>query len=597
MPIVATAGHVDHGKSTLVEALTGRDPDRWAEEKARGLTIDLGFAWTEIGGIEVGFVDVPGHERFIKNMLAGVGAVDVALFVVAADEGWMPQSEEHLGILDLLDTRYGVIALTRVDLADAEAADLAELSVLEATEGTALSAWPIVRVSPVTGAGMDELRLSLVEQLIAAGEPVDADQPRLWVDRAFTISGAGLVVTGTLSGGTIAMGDEVMMWPAGVPVRIRGLQRHDTPVNSLSPGTRAALNITGIAGAARGAMLGKPGSFGTTTRFLGRLRTVRTLEEDLSSRGAFHLHVGSGSWPVRLRIIESASGLVCLIRTESPVPLRCGDRFILRETGRRAVVGGGVVLDPHPPESGDQLRIAIGLLVKAVASGPDEIAAALLTIRGTATVEELVRDAGGRSIASEFRAGNVVMAAATAAGLRDAMTEAVRTFHGNNRLRPGIPKASLGSTLGVDGDTVAMVVAGTPELIDDGPTVRLASFEPGLSRQEQKAWDVAEAALGAGPAVPRASQLGLDTELLHALIRDDRLIKIGEDLVYLPQQIEAIKDSLQGLGHGFTVAEFRDHIGVTRRQAIPLLEWFDNNGVTIRRGDIRELKNQDKPIG
>jgi selenocysteine-specific elongation factor len=249
------------------------------------------------------------------------------------------------------------------------------------------------------------------------------------------------------------------------------------------------------------------------------------------------------------------------------------------------------VLDPHPPVGGQDLRAAIPLLVDAVGNGPDEIAAALLTIRGTATVDDLARDAGGGTLTSEFRTGNAVMAAATAVALRDTLKKATAAFHLDNRLRPGIPKASLGSSLGVDGDTVSMVVAGTPDLIDDGATIRLADFAPGLAENEQQAWDAAEAVLGAGPAVPRASQLGLSPELLHALIRDGRLVRVGEDLVYLPQQIETITDALRLFDHGFTVAEFRDHIGVTRRQAIPLLEWFDRHGVTIRRGDIRELKN------
>jgi selenocysteine-specific elongation factor len=591
MPIVATAGHVDHGKSTLVEALTGRDPDRWAEEKARGLTIDLGFAWTEIGEFEVGFVDVPGHERFIKNMLAGVGAVDVALFVVAADEGWMPQSEEHLAILDLLDTRHGVIALTRVDIADAETADVAELGILESTEGTALSAWPIVRVSPITGTGMEELRAALAEQLTAAGEPVDSGRPRLWIDRAFTISGAGLVVTGTLSGGCLAEGDEVMLWPEAKQARIRGMQRHDAPVTSLAPGTRAALNITGVDHTGRGAMLGKPESFGTTTRFLGTLRTVRSLDEELSSRGAFHLHVGSGSWPIRLRIIETPGlATACLIRSVAPLPLRSGDRFIVRETGRRAVVGGGIVLDPRPPESGEQLRVAVPLLVDAVENGPDDTAQALLTIRGTSRIDDLVRDTGGGSPSSQFRTKDLVMAESAAAGLRDSIKEATEAFHRDNRLRPGAPKASLGSSLGADVDTLSMVVAGTPDLIDDGATIRMRGFEPGLTPAEQAAWNAAERELSAGLAVPRASQLGLDKELLHALVRDGRLVKAGEDLVYLPEQITTITELLSSFDQGFTVADFRDLIGVTRRQAVPLLEWFDKQGATVRRGDIRELR-------
>jgi selenocysteine-specific elongation factor len=591
MPIIATAGHVDHGKSTLVEALTGRDPDRWAEEKARGLTIDLGFAWARIGEHDVGFVDVPGHERFIKNMLAGVGALDVALFVVAADEGWMPQSEEHLAVLDLLDTSHGVIALTRVDLTDDDTVDLAEIGILEAVDGTSLDGWPIVRVSPITGTGMDSLRAALDEQLTAAGAPPNQDRPRLWIDRSFSISGAGLVVTGTLVGGTLTDGDELNLWPGAVPVRVRGLQRHDTPVTMLEPGNRAAVNLVGTDNVARGAMLGRSIHFGISQAFLARIRQVRTLDEDLSSRGAFHLHVGSGSWPVQIRIIDTPEpDIVCLVRISAAIPLHSGDRFILREVGRRAVVAGGTVLDPHPPQSGSQLRNAIPLLLEAHGRGPDATADALLTIRRSDAVARLFRDSGGGTPTSTFRAGNLVMAQDAAADLLVAATRLVATFHNDNRLRPGMPKATLSSSLGVGADAINMLVSGAEDLIDDGATVRLASFEPGLTSAEQRAWDTAEGELRSSLAVPRASALGLNTELLHALVRDDRLVRVGDDLVYLPEQVAAIRDMLQRLEDGFTVAEFRDEVGVTRRQAVPLLEWFDKQGTTVRRGNGRVVK-------
>jgi selenocysteine-specific elongation factor len=589
MPIIATAGHVDHGKSTLIEALTGRDPDRWAEEKERGLTIDLGFAWRRIGEFEVGFVDVPGHERFIKNMLAGVGAVDVALFVVAADEGWMPQSEEHFAVLDLLDTRHGVIALTRTDLADADTIDLAELEVLEKVEGTAMAAWPIVRVSAITGSGLAQLIEALAEQLRVAGEPEDRGRPRLWIDRSFHISGAGMVVTGTLSGGGLTAGDELMLWPAAASVRIRGMQQHDAPITSLAPGTRAALNITGITDAERGMLLGAPGALSTTERFLATLRQVRGLDEDLTARGAFHLHVGSGSWPVRLRILESGA---CLVRSREPIPLQVGDRFIVRETGRQAVVGGGRVLDPHPPESGTELRAAISTMVAALGESVDVIAAALLQIRGTAELDALFRDSGGGVPSTRFTTGTTAMADATAAGLLDDVVAATTQFHGDNRLRPGISKAELGSSLNVDIGSVSLIVAGSKELIDDGATVRHVDFEPGLSTQESTAWDAAQLSLSNGLAVPRASQLGLDTELIHALVRDGRLVRVDSDLVFLPHQIDEVTAALHTFAGGFTVAEFRDLLGVTRRQAIPLLEWLDKQGVTKRAGDMRTVQDR-----
>jgi selenocysteine-specific elongation factor len=259
MPVVGTAGHVDHGKSTLVRALTGRDPDRWTEEKERGLTIDLGFAWTTLpSGIEAGFIDVPGHERFIKNMLAGVDAITVALFVVAADEGWMPQSEEHLSILDLLGVDRGIVALTRADLVDEDTLELVTLEIDDRMASTSLHNSPIIPTAAPEGRGIEELRTAL-DTALGQSSIVDLGRPRMWVDRSFTISGAGTVVTGTLIDGALAVDDEVTLFPAGSTGRIRSLQSHEQAVDRAEPGNRAALNIVGIERdeVDRGSMLGR----------------------------------------------------------------------------------------------------------------------------------------------------------------------------------------------------------------------------------------------------------------------------------------------------------------------------------------------------
>jgi selenocysteine-specific elongation factor len=588
MPIIATAGHVDHGKSTLIEALTGRNPDRWAEEKERGLTIDLGFAWKQLGRFDVGFVDVPGHERFIKNMLAGMGAIDVALLVIAADEGWMPQTEEHLAVLDLLEIEHGVIALTRIDLADSDTTDLAEIEILERIEGTTAGEWPIVRVAPTIDKGMGELQRALITELEAAGDPPDRGRPRLWIDRAFHITGAGLVVTGTLAGGSVAIGDELMLWPGATPVRIRGLQHHDTPAESVPPGSRTALNLAGAEAAGRGMLLALPRSVGTTDRFLATLRPVRSLDDELTARGAYHLHVGSGAWPIRLRILEPG---LALIHARRAVPLCVGDKFVLRETGRRAVVAGGVVLDPHPPGSGKQMRAAAPALAEVLAAGPDQVADALLSIRGTADLDELARDSAGGTPGTRYRTGSRAMADSTAADLLDQIVKTTQRFQTEHRLRPGIAKAELATTLGCDPESLALVVAGSRQLVDQGATIRTADFEPGLSAGEQAAWQKAQQVLRAGLGVPRAAQLGLEQELLHALVREGQLVRIDADLVYLPDQVETIRAALTELPGEFTVAEFRDQLGVTRRQAVPLLEWLDRQGVTRRQGDVRTVRS------
>ncbi len=596
MSIVGTAGHVDHGKSTLVAALTGRDPDRWAEEKERGLTIDLGFAWTELEpGLTVGFVDVPGHERFIKNMLAGVGALDVAMFVVAADAGWMPQSEEHLAVLDLLEVRHGVIALTRVDLADEETHLLAELEIAEQVTDTVMEDWPVVPVSPVTGTGLGDLVAALAAAVQAAGPSVDAGRPRLWVDRSFTIAGAGAVVTGTMTGGTLTRGQEVTLFPGATPLRIRNLQVHEHDVAAIGPGTRAAVNVTGsgIDAIVRGSMLGDVTQFRATRRALAELRTVRTLEAPLTGRGAYHLHVGSGSWPVDVRTVESVSvagsGAV-LVDLPEAIPLVMGDRYILRESGRRAVVGGGRILDPHPPRKVDTATLP--RLRRAVDASPDERAQVLLELRGQETLPHLAADSGG-GVVTGLVAGDLGIANWRANALQADLQEFVATYQQENPLRPGAPKAEVTGAVGVNSAVLEALASRADDLVDDGATIRTADFHGGWGPAQEAEWSAArQLLLDAGLAVPRASQLGLGVETFHSLLRDEQLVRIDSDLVYLPEQIDAITARLSRLPDGFTVGDFRDALEVSRRQAVPLLEWLDAGGWTTRSGDVRRVRGR-----
>lgn len=590
MPIIATAGHVDHGKSTLVQALTGRDPDRWAEEKERGLTIDLGFAWTEIGGEGVGFVDVPGHERFIKNMLAGVGSLDVALFVVAADEGWMPQSEEHMAVLDLLEVQHGVIALTRIDVTEPDVVELATLEVEEALQGTGLSGWPIIEVSAITGSGLDELRAGLAAALAAAGPPRDIGRPRLWVDRSFVIAGAGVVVTGTLADGRLASGDAAELWPGPKTVRIRSLQSHETDQEVAVPGSRVAANLAGLDRdeVARGALLSGSGLASPSTRFLAAARPVRGVDE-IADRGAYQLHAGSGAWPARVRSIGPG---VLLLTANEPVPLLCGDRFILRETGRRAVVGGGRILDPHPVgRSAATLVRAAQQLADVVDAPADTLATVLLEVRGSASLRQLAIDSRGGIPQVAVLGGDQAMHPERAVTIEDQLKETVANFHRDNPLRPGIPKASLSSSNQLDPALLDALLARRDDLVDDGATVRSADHGASWSAADEASWDAVAATLRAGGlAAPRSSQLGLRAELLHAAMREGRLTKIADDLAYLPEQLEELTARLGTLPDEFTVADFRDTMEISRRQAVPLLEWLDANGWTSRRGDLRTLR-------
>jgi selenocysteine-specific elongation factor len=584
MPVIGTAGHVDHGKSTLIQALTGRDPDRLAEEKRRGLTIELGFAWTSIDGIDIGFVDVPGHERFIKNMLAGIEAVHGVLFVVACDEGWMPQSEEHLAIIDLLDQRNGVIALSRRDLVDDDTAELARLEVEERLEGTSLQGAPIVEVAPLSGLGLDLLRSELAR--LAAMPMPASPRTRLWVDRSFSIAGSGTVVTGTLAGGDIAVGDELEVWPGPRRARVRSLQSHERSVDVAVPGSRTAVNLSGVDAAdiVRGAMVGKPGEWLATTTFLADVRPARGMDDALTDRGAFHLHAGSGAWPVRLRMIGGGAALVHL---SEPVTLAVGDRIILREVGRRAVVGGGRVLDPAP-HRGRQQPATVALLRSSLGLSATDRANALVTARRRADVSAVTAHAGAAPQGFVTVAGRA-FSDEEGAAVRQAAAELVAEYHEANPLRPGMPIASLSGQLRLTVDELAALVEGA--LVIDASNVRLSSFSGDLDAHQQEALEAVQAILHeAGLAAPRASQLGIDLELRHAMERRGELVRIDDDLAYLPEHIDQIKGVVASLGDGFTVAEFRDACGMSRRQAVPVLEWLDRQGVTERSGDVRRVK-------
>jgi len=336
--VVATAGHVDHGKSSLILKLTGMDPDRFEEEKRRGLTIDLGFAWLKLpSGREIGFVDVPGHERFIANMLAGVGPVRLVLFVVAADEGWKPQTEEHLQILDVLGVEAGVVALTKIDLVDEGSRELAAMEVRDRLQDTALEEAPIIPVSSTTGEGTSEL-VGLIDDMVGGAVAPEPSRMRLFVDRAFSIRGAGTVVTGTLTGGCAAVGDQVELSPPGARARIRGLQTHKRSEDRACPVSRVAANLVGADrdDLTRGAVMSAPGEWPATDIFEAELRAVRDLDKSVTSRGAFKLYAGAAEVEARIRFIEPArlepegGRALVRIRTSEPLILDLFDRFVLR---------------------------------------------------------------------------------------------------------------------------------------------------------------------------------------------------------------------------------------------------------------------------
>ncbi|MGH9132896.1 MAG: selenocysteine-specific translation elongation factor, partial [Ilumatobacteraceae bacterium] len=391
MRVVATAGHVDHGKSSLVLALTGTDPDRFEEEKRRGLTIDLGFAHTTLpSGAGVSFIDVPGHVRFLRNMLAGVGGVDACVFVVDATEGWKPQSEEHLRILELLGIGHGLVALTKIDLVDDDGRELALLDVGDHVATTFLQTAPVVPVSSATGEGLEALRIALDDLVATTPQALDRSRPRLWVDRSFAAKGSGTVVTGTLTGGSIGRDDAVVVEPGGRPARVRSIQTLGSGIDRIGPGNRVALNLVGVArdDIARGDAVVTPDRWRPTQRFDATLEVLASLDHEVSRRGAYLAYIGSREVPVKVRVIGTDSvspGEAGVVRLHLPValPLLPGDRYVLRESGRDETVGGGEVLDIAPVRPASK-------------AAPDRSLERFVRERGWVDVGELERLTGER---------------------------------------------------------------------------------------------------------------------------------------------------------------------------------------------------------
>lgn len=563
MHVVATAGHVDHGKSTLVLALTGMDPDRFAEEKRRGLTIDLGFAWTTLpSGRGLAFVDVPGHVRFIKNMLAGVGAVDACAFVVAATEGWKPQSEEHLRILELLGVRHGLVALTKVGLVDEEHTEIARLDVADHVAGTFLDGAEIVAVDPPTGVGMGGLRTALDRLLATTPQAADRDRPRLWVDRCFAARGAGTVVTGTLTGGTIAVDDEVVLLPSARTARVRAIQSLHERVDRIGPGNRTALNLAGIAHAdvSRGDAVVRAGQWHSTHMVDASVAVLGSLDHDLSRRGAFVAYIGSGEHPVRLRVLAGdrvRAGEDGLVRLHLPValPLLPGDRYVLRESGRSETVGGGEVLDVAP-------------VLPASRARPDRSVGRVVAERGWVEVDELERLTGARRAPTAGRW--VVDPEVLAARTRDLTT-----------------MVEEAGPLGLDIATLRERDRSVLELLD-GIAVAGGRARAGTA-DDALAGHPFVRALEAEPFAPPGPD-GVDRAELRELAR--RGLAIEQDGVWFaPSAIAAASEVVARLladqPGGVTVAVVRDVLGTTRKHALPLLSHLDATGVTRRRGDLR----------
>jgi selenocysteine-specific elongation factor len=579
--VIATAGHVDHGKSTLVRALTGMEPDRWAEERRRGMTIDLGFAWTDLpSGATVAFVDVPGHERFVPNMLAGIGPVPAALVVVAADEGWMPQSAEHLAALHALGVRRGLLAVTRADLADPAPA-LAQAR--ERLAATSLGDVEAVALSAVTGEGLDRLRAAL-DRLVATLPEPDADAPvRLWVDRSFTVRGSGTVVTGTLAAGRIRAGDELQLAGAGRTVRVRGLQSLGASVPRAEAVARVALNLRGADRdeVSRGDALVTPGAFAD----VGVL-DVR-VDGDAAADVPAHLtlHIGSAAVPARVRPLGGDTARLTLARA---LPLRVGDRGLLRDPGRHHVVGGAVVLDVAPPAL-DRRGAAAARARDLAESGAAPDAGVEVRRRGLVRRGELERM--GIPVDLEPVAGDWLADPHLWAALRGRLPQVVSQWDQAHALDPGMPVEAVRRALDLpDRDLVAALADGVLPVRDGRVRARdddRSALPPAVAAAVQRLRGDLTAQPFAAPDAARLDELGLGARELAAAVRAGALLRVADRVVLLPDAVEEARRRLSGIPAPFTLSEARAALGTSRRVAVPLLELLDRERVTERLPDDR----------
>ncbi len=574
MDVVATAGHVDHGKSTLVTALTGMQPDRWEEERRRGLTIDLGFAWTTLpSGRTVAVVDVPGHERFVGNMLAGVGPVPAALVVVAADDGWSAQTAEHVAVLDALGVRHGLLVVTKSDLADPARA-LADAA--ERLARTSLGTVPAVAVSARTGEGVPAVATALEHVLAALPAPDRAAPVRLWVDRAFTVRGAGTVVTGTLAAGTVTAGDRLQLGSRDVVVR--GLQSLGEPVERAAATARVALNLRGVAveDVSRGDALLTPGAFRTTSELDV---TLVTAADELPSE--LVLHVGSATVAARVRPL--GAGAVRL-RLAEPLPLRVGDRLLLRDPGSRRVLGADV-RDVDPPEL--RRRGAARSRAAELAGQPPGAAGAVADLTRRRVVRRSDFVAMGWPVPAEATAvGRWLLAPGVADELAGRVPQVVARYRQLRPLEPGPPAEVLRSALELPDVELLPAVVREPLSLRDG---RVVAAQAALPPPVQRAVDRIRAELAAEPfAAPDAGGLaaaGLGARELAAAVRDGQLVRIADGVYLAPGVEDRARARLAELPQPFTLSQARQAWRTSRRVAVPLAEWLDARGITERLPD------------
>ena len=621
MYVIGTAGHVDHGKSTLVKALTDIDPDRLPEEKEREMTVDLGFAWMTLpSGREVSIVDVPGHERFIKNMLAGVGGIDLALLIVAADESVMPQTREHLAILDILQVTRGIVVVTKTDLVDQELVELVMAEVEDALAGTSFEGCPMVGVSAYTGDGLDDLRGMIDRILDDTDARRDLGRPRLPIDRCFTISGFGTVVTGTLIDGSLAVGQEIEFAGSQQRARIRGLQSHKTRVTSADPGVRLAVNLSGISrdDIQRGEILTSPGWLRPANRLDARIRMVNDAPHSLKHNEGITFHLFTGESPARTRLLDAeqlgpgAEGWVQILLSE-PLPVVKGDYFVVRSAD--STLGGGQVVDPNPrrrhrrfdPDVAERLMLLDeGASEDVIVSVAEQWAPCTLTDlsrRANLPREEALQRATDLADERELVAlgdlatdnDAVVYSALGWGTLKGRLATALRSYHDQYPLRKGAPAQEVRSRLGLSQPVYVRALAMLTDegfVFEDGQAVRLPGHEVTFSpRVEQQVARFLESLQREPYSPPTDNQP--DSEVLGALVEQGRVVRVGDGVVFTAdayrEMTSRVMEHLREHGT-ITVAEARSLFDTSRKYILPVLERMDQDQITRRTGDERVLR-------
>jgi len=617
MFVLGTAGHVDHGKSVLVQALTGIDPDRLREEKERGMTIDLGFAWLRLpGGQEVGIVDVPGHERFVKNMLAGVGGIDLALLVVAANEGVMPQTREHLAILELLGVRQGIVVITKNDLVDQDLLSLVTLEIEELIRPTTLSEAPIISVSAATGEGLQDL-IATIERLVSSTEPrKDTGRPRLPIDRVFTIAGSGTVVTGTLIDGSLSVGQEVEIVPPGLKSRIRGLQRHRTRIDTALPGSRVAANLVSVATSQlqRGDVLTKPGWLAPTLMITAKFRLLPYLHRPLRHNAAVSFHTGASEVMARVRLLEKeelkpGEATWAQLTLAHPVAVIKGDRFIIRSP--KDTLGGGYIVDPHAARQ-HRFRPAIIQSLEARDKGTaQEALVATLEAKQPLELRALLAQCGlpaseaQSAIEHLIKEESMVRIGAGEHGLlftksgwerwAQKAVAMVQAYHRKFPARPGMPKGELSGKLKLATHSSAGALERLFQeglLVEAGAVVRLPSHTIQLTPAQQAQIDAFLDSLARSPYAPPTDFIP-EPDLLNLLIEQRRVVKVSNSVVFAAsaydEMVQRIVARIKAQGK-VTLSEVRDLFQTSRKYAQPLLEHLDAKKITRREGDERVLR-------